>query len=153
MSINQHFYLTVLLLIILLTILAFKQIAPADKPTDKPVYKPPDKVMAYKPIEQPSRGGRILQMEATAYCLEDGNGDGVTATGTIPQEGRTVAVDPNVIPYGTELSINGKDGYIAEDTGGGIKGNRIDVYVGSGHEAYRKAVEFGRQEVEVQAIE
>lgn len=145
MRINQHFYLTALLLIALLTVAAFKL---TDKPVEKPVYKPPDKVMTYKSIEQPSRGGRILHMEATAYCLEDGSGTGLTATGTIPQEGRTVAVDPNVIPYGTELSINGKDGYIAEDTGGAIKSHRIDIFMNSRNEA----LQFGRQTVRVQIV-
>lgn len=143
MRINRHFYLTALLLIILLTILAFQRV---DKPADEPVFEPPDKVTRNQ-IE-PSRGGRILHMEATAYCLEDGNGDGVTATGTMPLEGRTVAVDPNVIPYGTELSINGKDGYIAEDTGGAIKGHRIDVFMTN----RKDALQFGRQTVRVQIL-
>lgn len=144
MRINQHFYLTALLLIILLAILAFNL---TDKAAEKPIFKPPDKV-TQKQIKQPSRGGRILQMEATAYCLEDGNGDGVTATGTIPKEGRTVAIDPKIIPYGTELIINGKDGYIAEDAGGAIKGHRIDVFMTN----RKDALQFGRQTVRVQIV-
>lgn len=144
MRINQHFYLTALLLIALLTVAAFKL---TDKPVEKPVYKPPDKVMTYKPIE-PSRGGRILYMEATAYCLEDGSGTGLTATGTIPLEGRTVAVDPKVIPYDTEIYIDGRSGYIAEDTGGAIRGHRIDIFMNSREDA----IYFGRQTVRVQII-
>ena len=68
-------------------------------------------------------------MEATAYTLEDGNGDGYTATMTIPEEGRTVATDPTTIPYGSKLTINGQPGYIAEDCGPDIKGNRLDIFM------------------------
>lgn len=110
-------------------------------------YLLPDRVTEYR-----EPGGRVLTMEATAYILEDGNGDGLTSTLRRPVVGRTVAVDPNYIPYNTKLTINGIDGYIAEDTGGAIKGNRIDIYFGEGQEAHRKAMEFGRQTVRVQII-
>lgn len=64
--------------------------------------------------------------------------DGFTATGTEATEGRTIAVDPDVIPYGTEVLVRYQDGteavYIAEDCGGAIQGNRIDVFMDS-HEA------------------
>jgi len=86
---------------------------------------------------------------ATAYILSDGNGDGVTATGTVPSRGRTIAVDPRQIPYGSQVYINGTGPYIAEDTGGAIRGKRLDIYFGDGAEAYREAIEWGRREVEV----
>ena len=86
---------------------------------------------------------------ATAYILSDGNGDGVTATGTVPSRGRTIAVDPRQIPYGSRVYINGTGPYIAEDTGGAIRGKRLDIYFGDGAEAYREAIEWGRREVEV----
>lgn len=57
-----------------------------------------------------------------------------TFTGTTPTSGRTVAVDPNVIPLGAHLKINGIE-YTAEDTGG-FKGQLIDVFVDSKDEAY-----------------
>lgn len=84
-------------------------------------------------------------MEATAYTLHEGSGSGCTATGTVPEEGRTVAVDPEAIPYGSKLIINGQPGYIAEDTGELIKGNRIDIYM----EDISQALSWGRQTVEV----
>lgn len=59
-----------------------------------------------------------------------------TSTGTIPQQGRTIAVDPMVIPYGTSVHIDGMGDYIAEDCGGAVRQNHIDVYFDS-HEAAR----------------
>lgn len=84
-------------------------------------------------------------MEATAYTWTGNR----TATGTVPEEGRTVAVDPEVIPYGTELEINGQPGYIAEDCGGAIKGDRIDIFMTD----VSRALQWGRQPVEVRIIE
>lgn len=52
----------------------------------------------------------------------------LTATGTRCEEGRTVAVDPDVIAYGTKLLINGHV-YTAEDCGGNVKGDHIDIYL------------------------
>ena len=62
---------------------------------------------------------------------------------------RTIAVDPRQIPYGSRVYINGTGPYIAEDTGGAIRGRRLDIYFGDGAEAYREAIEWGRREVEV----
>jgi 3D (Asp-Asp-Asp) domain-containing protein len=90
-----------------------------------------------------------MTFEATAYTLEDGNGDGLTATITVPVKDRTIAADWRILPPGTELTINGVPGYIVEDTGGAIKGNRLDIYMGSGQAAYERAIEFGRRQVEV----
>ena len=88
-------------------------------------------------------------MEATAYTLHEGSGTGLTATGTVPQEGRTVATDPNTIPYGSKLTINGQPGYIAEDTGGAIKGDRIDIFMTD----VSRALQWGRQPVKVRVVE
>lgn len=95
--------------------------------------------------EQQPPAPTIHTMEATAYTWTGNR----TATGTWPEEGRTIAVDPEVIPLGSELIINGRPGYIAEDTGGDIKGNRIDIYMNS----RGQAVSWGRQQVEVEVIE
>lgn len=65
---------------------------------------------------------------------------GYTATGTWATEGRTIAVDPKVIPYGSRVLLIWPDGtqhsYIAEDCGGGVNGNHIDVFFDD-HQAAR----------------
>jgi len=84
------------------------------------------------------------EFEATAYTLAEGNGDGVTSLGVVPKPNRTIAVDPDVIPYGSKVVINGQE-YIAEDTGGDIQGKRLDIFMLS----REQALNFGRQAVEV----
>lgn len=54
-----------------------------------------------------------------------------TSRGTVPKEGRTIAVDPNVIPYGSIVYIQDYGYFIAEDCGGAIKQNRIDIFTAS----------------------
>ena len=78
--------------------------------------------------------------EITHYCKCTrccGKNDGITATGTQATAGRTIAVDPKVIPLGTEVIIDGQS-YIAEDTGGAIKGNKIDIFCESHDEAINR---------------
>lgn len=74
-----------------------------------------------------------------AYCC--GKSDGVTSTGRKAKVKRTVAVNPNVIPYGTKLKIGKTKGYVAEDTGG-MGYNHIDIFVSSHAEALRKGVKY-----------
>lgn len=71
--------------------------------------------------------GVKMQVGATAYY-----GDTITSTGVKPIVGRTIAVDPKIIPYGTKVYIPELDKvFIAEDCGSAIKGNRIDIYMNS----------------------
>lgn len=92
------------------------------------------------------------EMTITAYCpcvKCCGKSDGITASGTKAKQGRTVAVDPRCIPYGTEIIIDGQT-YIAEDCGGAIKGsNRIDLFFSS----HEQALSFGRQTKKVRIME
>lgn len=105
------------------------------------------------PTEAPNRSGKRLlgNFEATAYddsVESQGQWVGQTATGMTPQVG-VVAVDPNVIPLHTKLYIEGYGYATAGDTGGAIKGNRIDVFKNTRSECR----EWGRRQVKVYIIE
>jgi 3D (Asp-Asp-Asp) domain-containing protein len=99
------------------------------------------------------------EFKLTAYCScvkccgkwalnrpVDKNGNEVVygAIGERLKEGYSIAVDPTVISYGTEVIINGHT-YKAQDCGGAIKGNRIDVYISD----HNRALEFGVEYAEV----
>lgn len=89
---------------------------------------------------------RMLVMKATSYTNDianTGKSGGHTATGTVPtrnSDGRrwsSVAVDPSVIPLGSKLWIEGYGFAIAEDVGGAVKGNIIDLFFNAGTKEYR----------------
>lgn len=84
---------------------------------------------------------------ATAYCscrkCCGKWADGKTASGTTPEQGRTIAVDKKVIPLGSIVLVDGVE-YVAEDTG--VKGKHIDIYFDS----HKEALDFGVKKVEVE---
>lgn len=93
----------------------------------------------------------IEDCELTAYCpcaVCCGKDNGITATGTAAQEGVTIAVDPDVIPLGSWVEIDGHT-YHAEDVGGAVNGNHIDIYFNS-HDA---AWDFGHRYANVRWYE
>lgn len=95
-------------------------------------------------VEKEPQNIYIGEFKLTAYCPCEHCSDEwgtMTATGTRATAGRTIAVDPKKIPYGTEVIINGNT-YIAEDCGGAIKGNRIDIYFDSHNEALNFGVQY-----------
>lgn len=85
-------------------------------------------------------------IRATAYTHTDDGCDFITSTGTTVRWG-TVAVDPRYIPYGTRMFIQASNGSyvygiaVAEDCGGDIKGDRMDLYMPT----YEQCIEFGRR--------
>jgi len=110
-----------------------------------PVLAPvivPEVVQEYQEPEPPEP--ETITFEATAYTWTGYR----TATGTWPSRG-TVAVDPRVIPLGTELHIEGYGSAVAADTGGDIQGARIDLYMDTEHECWQ----WGRRQVEVRVVE
>lgn len=76
-----------------------------------------------------------------AKCCGVGGGK-VTASGTKPKAGRTVGVNPKLIPYGTKLKVGKKKGYVAEDTGGGIGWQHLDIFCNSHQEALNAGVGY-----------
>ncbi|MEY8351365.1 cell wall-binding protein EntA [Bacillus cereus] len=118
------------------------------KPAAKPVVKAAE-------TNAPS-GGRELTVEATAYTAhpsENGTYGGrvLTAMGhdlTANPNMKMIAVDPKVIPLGSKVWVEGYGEAIAGDTGGAIKGNRIDVLVGSDAAANK----WGRKTVKVKVL-
>lgn len=91
---------------------------------------------------------QTMSVNASAYTMvENGDvmgGTGLTSTGTIPTVGRTIAVDPSVIPYGSLIKFNGIT-YTAEDTGGVIDGNKVDIFMNT----LAECEAFGRQNIEI----
>lgn len=98
--------------------------------------------------EAPSRCIRIILMMSTAYSTEDPGSSLYTARGHRLRRGY-VAVDPKVIPLGTNLYVEGYGYAVADDTGGLIKGNRIDLAVDS----YAEAIAYGVKDVQVYVLE
>lgn len=99
-----------------------------------------------EPTETTENEVKPITFKVTAYCPCEKCSDNwgrMTATGVIAKQGRTIAVDPKYIPYGTEVIINGNT-YVAEDCGGAIKGNRVDIYFDS----HQDALNFGVQYLE-----
>lgn len=94
--------------------------------------------------EKESKGEYLGNYKLTFYCAEsccNGSYSG-TALGTPIVAGRTIAVDPKVIPLGSEVYIEGYGTFVVEDTGGAIKGNKIDIAVNSHSEAMSKGIDY-----------
>lgn len=87
---------------------------------------------------------KVMSVEATAYLPHDGSSTGRTATGRKAAYG-IIATDPKVIPLGTLVFVEGYGLALAADTGGAIKGNRIDVCVHS----RKEAMQWGRKTVKI----
>ena len=116
-----------------------------DQPVTPPVSPEPSPQLPDSGNTTPPSGTSLGVFKITHYCAcsiccgEYSNG--ITASGTTAQAGRTIAVDPSLIPLGSSVVINGHT-YVAEDTGGAIKGNRIDVFVSSHSEALANGVYY-----------
>ena len=74
--------------------------------------------------------------------------DGITYTGTKATEGRTLAVDPEVISLGSVVEVNGVN-YVAEDIGGAVNGNHVEIY----YNDHNEALQWGRQSLPVYMVE
>ncbi|MYL35342.1 hypothetical protein GLW08_03355 [Pontibacillus yanchengensis] len=98
--------------------------------------------------KQKTQSNKTITMEATAYTANCAGCSGVTRTGinlkANPNQ-KVIAVDPNVIPLGTKVHVEGYGTAVAGDIGSDIQGNRIDVFIPS----RQNALDFGRKQVKV----
>lgn len=98
-----------------------------------------------------SNVAKKITVEATAYTAYCSGCSGVTTDGTNLRENpdlKIISVDPNVIPLGSKVWVEGYGEAIAADTGGSIKGNKIDVFIPSD----KAANEWGRRTVTVKIL-
>ena len=112
------------------------QVAKSESPSNSSVSKPSKN-------NSSSSNSSARTVKATFYTPYDGSATGQTATGSKAKPWYTIAVDPRVIPLGTRLTVIGpgfKFTGLAEDTGGAIKGNKIDICVPDRKTAYRLGV-------------
>lgn len=99
------------------------------------------------------------QFKLTYYCgcyecnegYNDAQGRPVGALGTPLQKNHSIAVDPSVILYGSKVLINGIV-YTAEDCGGGVKGNHIDIYMGNDANSHAETERLGVNYAEVYLV-
>ncbi len=105
--------------------------------------------------DMPRRYKNVYDIVATAYApgpADNGKWGNLTHLGTQVRPG-VIAVDPNLIPLGSRVYIKFSDGHgmyaVAEDTGGAIKGNRVDIAFADRNEAKK----FGIQNVRVYVLE
>ena len=123
---------------------------------NKVVEKPKEDKQYASVSRSRTEAKKVLTVNASAYiAMCDTGCTGKTATGydvrnTIRYDGLgVIAVDPSVIPLYSIVEIEGFSGrYIALDTGGRIKGNKIDILMST----TKKAKEFGRQDLEVRVL-
>lgn len=116
------------------------------------IYEPePADAKGYRQVRYFEPYSYDMNVEATFYFYHDvwpeGSGTGLTYTGNKCVPWYTIAVDPSVIPLGSKVIINGRE-YLADDIGGAIKGNKIDIATWSREEAFR----YGRRYLDIKVI-
>lgn len=123
-----------------------------ERPVSRNYNKEKQKAEKTEEVEQQDNSkkeqGKTMTVEATAYTAYCNGCSGVTYTGidlrANPNQ-KVIAVDPNVIPLGSKVYVEGYGEAVAGDIGGAIKGNRIDVFIPSKSDAYK----WGRRTVEI----
>ena len=149
--INILFWVLVSVLVSLAVIIVLSQNNHIDSflvktETEIVVEKEPVYITNVKEIEKETEWFYFV---ATGYSADDPlqGTNNITATGKEIKEGM-IAVDSKIIPLGTRVEIKDMGVFVAEDTGGKIKGNRIDIYF----ETKEEAKDFGRQVIWVRVL-
>lgn len=109
-----------------------------------------------KDAKTPSRSDddnvvKEMTVSASAYTASCNGCSGITSTGINLKrnpDAKVIAVDPSIIPLGTKVYVEGYGYAIAGDTGGAIKGNKIDVFFPRKSEAYK----WGRKDVKIKIL-
>jgi 3D (Asp-Asp-Asp) domain-containing protein/LysM repeat protein len=101
---------------------------------------------------EPQAEGKTISVTATAYTADCAGCSGVTATGVDlnnDRNAKVIAVDPSVIPLGSEVYVEGYGYATAADTGGAINGNKIDLHMPTKEEA----LNWGNRTVNVTVVD
>ncbi|MGA9468054.1 MAG: LysM peptidoglycan-binding domain-containing protein [Exiguobacterium marinum] len=113
--------------------------------------KPVTKTASSTTQTQAPASGKTMTVEATAYTPYCAGCSGITATGidvrSNPNQ-KVIAVDPSVIPLGSKVWVEGYGTAIAGDTGGAIKGNKIDILMPT----QEQALNFGRKSITIKVL-
>lgn len=100
-------------------------------------------------VAAPAQSGYELTVNASGYSYQEDGLSYYTADGTnLMNDPQVIAVDPSVIPLGTLVEIPGYGVFRAADTGGAIKGNKIDIHFTT----VAQALQFGRQNITVRVL-
>ncbi|MFS0646671.1 LysM peptidoglycan-binding domain-containing protein [Siminovitchia sp. 179-K 8D1 HS] len=135
---------------------AVQQSNPAPQAPAEPAEKPaPAPAPVQKEAQPASSGnevsGREMTVTATAYTAYCNGCSGVTATGIDLRANpglKVIAVDPSVIPLGSKVYVEGYGTAVAGDTGGAIKGNKIDIFMPNKGDATK----FGRKTIKIKLL-
>ncbi|QIZ05569.1 LysM peptidoglycan-binding domain-containing protein [Priestia megaterium] len=127
-----------------------KQTKPAAQTvSSKPAAQAPrESEPAVEAASTTNTSSREITVKATAYTASCEGCSGTTATGInlkANPNAKVIAVDPSVIPLGSKVYVEGYGNAIAGDTGGAIKGNRIDIFIPSNQDA----INFGVKQLKV----
>lgn len=117
----------------------------------KPAAKSAETTSVSRNNSAAPEGGKEFYASATAYTAYCNGCSGVTATGINLKSNpnlKVIAVDPSVIPLGSKVWVEGYGYAVAGDTGGAIKGNKVDLHFPTKEAAYK----FGRRQVKVKVI-
>ncbi|PFN79161.1 peptidoglycan-binding protein [Bacillus sp. AFS076308] len=127
---------------------AHKENAPAVSATSTSNTSSKESVPAVPAASTNNTSSKEITVKATAYTASCEGCSGTTATGIdlkANPNAKVIAVDPSVIPLGSKVHVEGYGEAVAGDTGGAIKGNRIDIFIPSEHDA----INFGVKQVKV----
>ncbi|MGG0586943.1 MULTISPECIES: LysM peptidoglycan-binding and 3D domain-containing protein [Priestia] len=128
------------------------QAAAQAKPSTPSTSAPSTSTPAPAPAQESKSVSKEITVEATAYTAYCAGCSGITATGIDLRSNpnrKVIAVDPRVIPLGSRVYVEGYGEAIAGDTGGAIKGTRVDLFMAS----QSSALNWGRKTVKLQILD